>query len=420
MTERYDVVIVGAGISGAIVARALTRAGKRVLVLEAGQAADLDGPDALRAYQGYLDRYYEASAKVPNSPYPNLPAAPSPDVLDLTQIPPGTVSDSGYFAQRGPLPFASDYIRVPGGTTMHWLGTCLRMLPNDFRLSSTYGQGVDWPISYEDLRPYYEMAEREIGVSGDVADQVYPGAGADFWGEGYELPMRRVPTSYLDRKVDERMGGMDVEVGRERYTLRLTSTPQGRNAIPNPRYRRAEPRWDGQRLAVDLNAAPYQPVGAVWDPNVGERCEGNSSCVPICPVQAKYNALKTLKVAVERGATLQTRSVARRLLIDPDSGRITGVAYQRYVSPDGGGAVEATATGTIYVLAAHAVENAKLLLASQACATSDQVGRNLMDHAVFLTWGLMPEKVFPYRGPGSKRESNPSRTAILTEYTHTQ
>jgi choline dehydrogenase-like flavoprotein len=53
------------------------------------------------------------------------------------------------------------------------------------------------------------------------------------------------------------------------------------------------------------------------------------------------------------------------------------------------------------VLAAHSVENAKLLLASGVANTSDQVGRNLMDHAVMLTWGLMPEPVYSFRGPGS-------------------
>jgi choline dehydrogenase-like flavoprotein len=60
--------------------------------------------------------------------------------------------------QTGPMPFSSDYLRAKGGTTLHWLGTCLRMLPNDFRLRSQYRHGVDWPISYQQLRPYYEEA----------------------------------------------------------------------------------------------------------------------------------------------------------------------------------------------------------------------------------------------------------------------
>ena len=401
----YDVVIVGAGIAGAIVAKTLAQAGKSVLVIEAGLAAgmDLTDPTAATNYQSYIDQYYTAAAKVPNSPYPVIPQAASPNVLELAQIQPGVPDTNGYFVQKGPLPFASDYIRVGGGTTMHWLGTCLRMLPNDFRMASTYGQGVDWPIGYDDLRPYYEMAEREIGVSGDVADQDYPGIGPDYWGEGYELPMHKIPTSYLDKVVTERVGGMEVEVDNQRYPIKLISTPQGRNSIPNPNYRRPEPRWDAeaQRLSTDGQAAPYRPVGAVWDDNIGQRCEGNASCVPICPVQAKYNALKTFKTARSRGVKVITQAVASRVLIDPDNARITGIQYKKYAAPDSIDCTTETVHGKVYVLAAHAVENARLLLASGACKGNTHLGANLMDHAVFLTWGLLPEKGYPYRGPGS-------------------
>jgi choline dehydrogenase-like flavoprotein len=400
----YDVVIVGAGIAGAIVARTLVAAGKSVLVLEAGLSAGMDFDKAADTYQGYLDTFYKASAKVPNAPYPDLPVAPSPSVMDVSQIAPGAVDTQGYFVQRGPLPFPSDYIRVGGGATMHWLGTCLRMLPNDFSMASTYGHGVDWPIDYATLRPYYEMAEREIGVSGEVSEQVLPGAGPDYWGEGYALPMQKLPQSYLDQVVDRRVGGMEVEVEQNRYTMRLTSTPQGRNSIPNPTYRRSEPAWNPTtgRLEVSPNgAAPYRPVGAIWDENIGERCEGNASCVPICPVMAKYNALKTFKVARQKGAVVQTQAVAKKVNIDPISGRVSSITWQRYDDPNGGTATTQEAKGRVYVLATNAIENARLLLASEACKNSPQLGRNLMDHSVFLTWGLLPEKAWPFRGPGS-------------------
>lgn len=405
--KTYDVVIVGAGIAGAIVARTLSEAGKRVLVLEAGLASGGtldDGAAAQANYLSYLQRFYTAMAKVPNAPYPNLSQAPSPDVLDIENIQGTTPDTNGYFVQTGPLPFASDYIRVPGGTTMHWLGTTLRMLPNDFRMQSMYGRGVDWPIAYEELRPYYEMAEREIGVSGNVADQRYPGVDpATFWGPDYVLPMREVPTSYLDKCMTDRVGGMTVNLPTGRYTIDIISTPQGRNSIPNLRYGRTSVSWNEQKRQLELGHAPgaiYQPVGSVWDPNTGERCEGNASCVPICPVQAKYNAQKTLRVAVQGTCDVVNQAVASKLQIDRDNGRITGITYTRYDTETGRNTVE-TARGTIFVLAAHAVENAKLLLASDACRTSGQVGRNLMDHTVFFAWGLLPEKGWPYRGPGS-------------------
>lgn len=406
-TQNYDVVIVGAGISGAIVAKTLSEAGARVLVLEAGLSAgaQLDGTPAYDNYQRYLDTFYTSLAKVPNAAYPNLPAAPSPNVLDVNQVQGTTPDTSGYFVQTGPLPFASDYARTPGGTTLHWLGTTLRMLPNDFKMQTLYGRGVDWPISYEDLQPYYEMAEREIGVSGEVADQRYPGVDpAQYWGEDYTLPMRGIPTTYMDQRMSAAIKGMNVDVAGRSYEIDIISTPQGRNSTPNLRYGRTSVKWDPAKRKLALGrskGARYQPVGAIWDPYTGERCEGNSSCSAICPVQAKYNALKTLKAAKRGACDILSQAVATRLEIDPATARVTAITYKRYTDPNSGQYTEEKATGTIFVLAAHSVENAKLLLASRACRTSDQVGRNLMDHMVFFAWGLFPEKVFPYRGPGS-------------------
>src|SRR4029434_3292522 len=87
--ETYDVVIVGAGIAGAILAKTLSNARKRVLILEAGDGVDgiaLEGQEAFQVHQGYLNAFYKAAAKGPNAPYPNLPQAPSPNVLDIERI----------------------------------------------------------------------------------------------------------------------------------------------------------------------------------------------------------------------------------------------------------------------------------------------------------------------------------------------
>jgi choline dehydrogenase-like flavoprotein len=168
----YDVVIVGGGIAGAIMARQLGQARQRVLLLEAG----IGGHElSYESYLRYVDSYYLANIKVPNAPYPNNPNAPQPTVLDVQAITPSAPDTTGYFVQKGPNPFSSDYTRALGGTTLHWLGTTLRMLPEDFELKTRYGQGLDWPISYDELLPYYEMAEREIGVSADVEDQQFLG-----------------------------------------------------------------------------------------------------------------------------------------------------------------------------------------------------------------------------------------------------
>lgn len=403
----YDVVIVGSGIAGAITANLLTNAGKKVLMLEAGLTAGMamDQENAYKNYQDYLETFYTASAKVPNSPYPNLKNAPSVNVLDIEIITKNAPSDKGYLVQMGPIPFASDCTRAPGGTTLHWLGTTLRMLPNDFKMKSNYGVGVDWPIAYSDMARYYEMAENEIGVSGDVDEQKYPVKNESVFPKDYVFPMKEIPVSYMDTVMKGKIQNKKITLNGKTHTLTCISTPQGRNSIPNPDYKTLGTIWDRKskklRIIRDDEKNDYEPVGATWDKYTGQRCEGNASCVPICPVQAKYNAVKTLRKCDMENLNIKTQSVASRLIINEVSNRIDGVEYKKYKNDNSVEYETFIAKGTIYVLAASAIENAKLLLASNAANSSDQVGRNLMDHMTVLRWGLADEPVYPYRGPGS-------------------
>ena len=151
--EQYDVVIVGGGIAGATVARTIAdTGGKRILILEAGRATGMSADK----YASHVEEFQASLVNVPNTPYPNNPNAPQADVLDIKQIlsqpssggaPSSVVDANGYLVQTGPLPFQSDFTRALGGTTLHWLGTCLRMLPNDFELRSL-------------LRPRRRLADR--------------------------------------------------------------------------------------------------------------------------------------------------------------------------------------------------------------------------------------------------------------------
>ncbi|KIC01426.1 hypothetical protein OA88_14220 [Flavobacterium sp. JRM] len=406
--NNYDVVIVGSGIAGSIVAKLLTNAGKKVLMLEAGLGAGiaLNQEENYRNYQDYLTTFYTASAKVPNSPYPNIKDAQSINVLDLEVIQKNTPSVNGYLVQMGPLPFASDCTRAPGGTILHWLGTTLRMLPNDFKMKSKYGVAVDWPIKYEDMNRYYEMAENEIGVSGDVKDQNYPIDQKSIYNKDYVLPMKGIPISYLDKVMTDVIDkNSKIILNDKAYKLYCISTPQGRNSIPNTNYNINGVIWNSGTKKLDITRSKsregYDPVGSNWDPYTGQRCEGNASCVPICPVQAKYNALKTLRKCDMGNLSIKTQAVASKLLINETSNWINGVEYKKYINGSSSEYETHTAKGTIYVMAASAIENAKLLLASGAANSSDQVGRNLMDHMTVLRWGLAKEPIYPYRGPGS-------------------
>jgi choline dehydrogenase-like flavoprotein len=83
------------------------------------------------------------------------------------------------------------------------------------------------------------------------------------------------------------------------------------------------------------------------------------------------------------------------------SGKVTGIEYTLYGEDGTTRAQQVTVTADTYVLAANAIQNATLLLASKAANRSGQVGRNLMDHPLLLSWGLLKENVWGYRGPGS-------------------
>jgi len=370
----YDVVIVGTGISGAMMAKQLGLAGHKVLMLEAGAAMPVN-------VNAYLQRFYLSPAKVPESPYTpdlfsdpdsftlNNPTdlnAPRPTVLTLSadtwQNP-----DQAYLIQTGPLAFGSTYERINGGTARHWLGTCLRNLPTDFQMRESYGVETDWPITYTDLEDWYGKAEWEIGVSADAADQAYLGV---TFPPGYEYPMPALPNTLVDQYVADGVDGLEVDGG----TLRVTVTPAGRNS------------------------RPYQNRRA---------CGGNTNCIPICPIQAKYDPSVTLNAALQTGnVTIQYQTVATSVEVGAD-GRVSGVAWVHYDDPKGGVVESGVATGRITVLAAHAIETPKLLLMSTnggrtpngVANSSDQVGRNLMDHPLYLAYGLADRPVYPYRGP---------------------
>jgi len=329
---RADMVIVGAGVAGLLVAWKLAQSGVSVLVLEAG-------PRVNRAEA--VENYRSAVAKVPESPYPDVPHAPRPTVLSLRD---------GYYIQDGSDTFGSTYERRVGGTTWHWLGTCLRHLPNDFRIRSLYGVGEDWPITYDDLEPWYLQAEEALGVAGDShQDLGSPRSGP------YPLPP--LPLTYLDRQ---------LALAVEPLGLKVELTPQARNSQT----------YDGR-----------------------PPCCGNATCVPICPIAAKYDASVHAAKAEQLGAQILENAVAHFVEVGPD-GMVTGIRFKR---PDG---TEERAVGRMYALAGNAMETPKLLLISRTDAlpngvanSSDQVGRNLMDHPVQLSWALAREPLFPYRSP---------------------
>ena len=153
-SPKPDVIVIGAGIAGALCAYELARKAVRVLIVEAGPRVTRDA---------IIRNAHAEGLRHADSGYPNVAHAPRP------------TSDSAYFSQTGPDKFKAIYLRLVGGTTWHWQDATPRLNAEDFRFHSLFGQGVDWPMTYEELRPFYEKAEIALGVSGESdADQHYP------------------------------------------------------------------------------------------------------------------------------------------------------------------------------------------------------------------------------------------------------
>jgi choline dehydrogenase-like flavoprotein len=137
----------------------------------------------------------------------------------------------------------------------------------------------------------------------------------------------------------------------------------------------------------------------------GERCQGNTNCVPLCPVQARFDARKLLVKALNTGrAELINQAVASRVLIHPETGAVTEIEVKHYKDSKSPAFKTLRVRGKLFILAANAVENARLMLASAKLDGWESklnrlIGCHLMDHPYLLCWGLLPVNAGVGRGP---------------------
>jgi choline dehydrogenase-like flavoprotein len=341
MNESADVVIIGSGVAGALCAWRLAQKGLKVLILEAGPR--IERKDIVQGFVGA--HHLDLSAGFPNERW-----APRPDW--------GTPTDD-YIRQTGKTA-RIEYLRVVGGTTWHWGAHCVRFLPRDFRIRSLYGVGDDWPISYDDIEPFYALADKEFGVCGNDAEDGGSPRSTPF-------PLPPIPFSLAERTIAQKLAGLGY---------RFAAYPAARNTRD----------YDGR-----------------------PQCRGYGVCSPICPIGAQYSASVHVHKAEALGVRLIENARVDRIEAAPD-GRIVAAHFKR---PDGS---EGAATGRIFVLAANGVESPRLLLASASerypaglANASDQVGRNFNDHPGSTLRLVMPDAIYSGRGPQATHVCNDLR-----------
>jgi choline dehydrogenase-like flavoprotein len=342
----FDVVFVGSGVAGALAAYRLAQARYRVLMLEAGGVV----PDSIGRL-AMVNNFMTSPSKSPDSPFCGD---------NILAVQPNPVGDGKNYYDYDPTKksdvFKSFYERVVGGSTWHWQGIYIRMLPNDFKTRSLYGVGFDWPITYDDLEPWYVEAEYEMGVAGNdkqIDEFFKPRFGAY---RSRPFPMPELVPSYLDAQISNAIGGKSFDG----LPLRVTNVPHA------------------------INSQPYDGRPA---------CDGHTSCVPLCPIKARYEAITHVEKAVRAGALLRTQAVVTHLELDPQRKRVVRVWYRH------GDEEPEWVSGRIVVLAANGIENPRILLSSNAANSSDAVGRYLMDHPIKQSFALATRPLYPFRGP---------------------
>jgi choline dehydrogenase-like flavoprotein len=333
--ERADVCIIGAGATGATAAKVLTEAGRHVVALEKGpwRTRETFGGDEL----ANVNRY-------------NL--WPDPQLNPRTVR--TSVDDQAKVELFCPVP------QMVGGGTVHWQGWLPRFTPEDFRLRSIAGDVpgttlADWPISYDELEPYYDKIEWAFGVSGQAGANAYEG-----WrSRGYPCPP--MPQSRYAEKFHKGCAEL------------------GWNSFPTPQAALSQP-FDGRPPTV-VSAFAQQH----GDPT-GTRSSALNVFIPHALATGRYD--------------LRPESYVRELALD-SAGRIRAAVY----TDADGRTVEQEADA--FILAGGAIESARLLLMSTSSRFptglangSDLVGRNVTFHEYSASVGTFDDPIYAWAGGG--------------------
>jgi choline dehydrogenase-like flavoprotein len=315
--EQVDYLIVGVGSAGGVLLQRLARAGFNVVGLEAGPFWDTER-DWVSDEAGSHKLYWED---------PRITGGTDPLALGANNCGKGV-----------------------GGGSVHWAAFTPRLHPSDFEVYTRDGVGADWPISYEEIRPYYEQLELEMPVAGPAH---FP------WGHPHGHPYGPHPT-----------GGVGNALVRGCTALQIPVCIGG-------------------------------PVG-ILSASHGDRphCIYRGFCIQGCKVGAKASTLIThVPDALRSGAEIRDHSMAARIELGKD-GRVTGVHYF-----DCEGKPHFQRARAV-IVAGYSIETPRLLLNS-ACPghenglanSSDAVGRYLMAQAGNVVLGRFQQLIRMYKAP---------------------
>ena len=311
-----DAVVIGTGAGGAPLLARLAQAGLSVIALEAGEhwnpAEDFATDERSQSKLFWRDERLSAG--------------------------------------EDPIAFGNNNSGIGvGGSTLHYTAYVPRPHPDDFHLYRDFGVGVDWPIGYDDLKPYYEEVERFLGVSGASPYEWEP--------DRQPYPLPALP---LNAAAQLMQRGCEA--------LGIRTSPAANAAL----------------------SAPYFQPGVGWR----AACTNRGFCQAGCTTGAKASMDVTfIPLAMQHGAEVRSQCFVTRFERDLDD-RITAVIYIQ------AGEEKRQPCRTVF-LCAGAIETPRLLLLNNLANSSGQVGRNFMAHPGVQVWGQFSEQVRPYKGiPG--------------------